>query len=54
MSKKDIVLYSLILIFFALFLDKILVSYGNENDSGIKKQMNSITNLAPRFSANKW
>ena len=34
-------------------LDKILVSYGSENDSGIKSQLSSITNLAPKYSANK-
>ena len=34
-------------------LDKILVSYGSENDSGIKSQLASITNLAPKYSANK-
>ena len=32
-------------------LDKILVSYGNENDAEIQKQLSSITNLAPRYSA---
>ena len=32
-------------------LDKILVSYGNENESEIQKQMESITNLAPKFSS---
>jgi len=34
-------------------LDKILVSYGNENNAEIQKQMDSITNLAPRYSAQK-
>ena len=34
-------------------LDKLLISYGSENDSEIKKQMDSITNLAPKYSANK-
>ena len=34
-------------------LDKILVSYGNENDLGIQKQLDYITNLAPQYSANK-
>ena len=32
-------------------LDKILISYGNENDLEIKKQLDSITNLAPKYSA---
>ena len=32
-------------------LDKVLVSYGNENDSEIQKQLASITNLAPRYSS---
>ena len=31
-------------------LDKILVSYGSENNSEIQKQLDSITNLAPKFS----
>ena len=31
-------------------LDKYLISYGNENDSEIKQQLNSITNLAPKYS----
>ncbi|MEK6946747.1 MAG: hypothetical protein AABX32_04010 [Nanoarchaeota archaeon] len=34
-------------------LDKILVSYGAENESEIQKQIGSITNLAPEYSANK-
>lgn len=34
-------------------LDKYLVSYGNENNAEIQKQMDSITNLAPRYSAQK-
>ena len=34
-------------------LDKILVSYGDENDAEIQKQMDYITNLAPKYSANK-
>ncbi len=34
-------------------LDKILVSYGNENDSDIQKQLDSVTNLAPRYSMQK-
>ena len=34
-------------------LDKIFVSYGSENKSEIQKQMDSITNLAPRYSAQK-
>ena len=31
-------------------LDKILVSYGTENDSEVKRQLDSITNLAPRYN----
>jgi len=31
-------------------LDKILVSYGSENDSELQKQLNSITNQALKFS----
>ena len=34
-------------------LDKILISYGTENDSEIQKQLDSITNLAAKYSANK-
>lgn len=34
-------------------LDKILVSYGSENESEIQKQLDSITNLAARYSAQK-
>ena len=34
-------------------LDRILVSYGSESDSDIQKQIASITNLAPKYSANK-
>ena len=34
-------------------LDKILVSYGSENESGMQQQMASVTNLAPKYSANK-
>lgn len=34
-------------------LDRILVSYGTENDSEIQKQLSSITNLAPKYSADK-
>ena len=32
-------------------LDKYLISYGTENDAEIQKQLSSITNLAPRYSA---
>ena len=32
-------------------LDKILVSYGNENDLEIQKQLSSITNLAAKYSS---
>ncbi|MDP3765607.1 MAG: hypothetical protein Q8R04_03775 [Nanoarchaeota archaeon] len=31
-------------------LDKYLISYGNENESEIQRQLSSITNLAPRYS----
>jgi len=31
-------------------LDKYLISYGNENDAEIQKQLDSITNLAPKYS----
>ncbi|MEK6943518.1 MAG: hypothetical protein AABX00_05635 [Nanoarchaeota archaeon] len=31
--------------------DKYLISYGNENDAEIQKQLASITNLAPELSA---
>ena len=34
-------------------LDKVLVSYGTENDSEIQNQLSSVTNLAPEYSANK-
>lgn len=34
-------------------LDKYLISYGNENDSEIEKQLNSITNLAPKYSLSR-
>ncbi len=33
-------------------LDKYLISYGDDNDSEIQKQLSSITNLAPKYSAN--
>lgn len=33
-------------------LDKILVSYGSENSADIQNQLGSITNLAPKYSAN--
>lgn len=35
-------------------IDKILVSYGTESDAEIQQQLNSITNLAPKYSANKF
>ena len=35
-------------------LDKILVSYGSESDEEIKKQLDSVTNLAAKYSANKY
>ena len=31
-------------------LNKILISYGNEDESEIQKQLDSITNLAPKYS----
>lgn len=31
-------------------LDKYLISYGNEDNAAIQKQLNSITNLAPKYS----
>lgn len=31
-------------------IDKYLISYGNENQLEIQKQMDSITNLAPKYS----
>ena len=34
-----------------LDLDKILVSYGSESDSELQEQLGSITNLAPKYSA---
>ena len=34
-------------------LDKILVSYGDEDGVEIGQQLNSITNLAPKYSSNK-
>lgn len=34
-------------------LNKILISYGNENESEIQKQLDSITNLAPQYSLQK-
>ena len=35
-------------------LDKILLSYGSESEAEIQKQLGSITNLAPKYSANKY
>ena len=35
-------------------LDKYLISYGNENEQAIQKQLSSITNLAPRYSSDKF
>ena len=32
-------------------LDKVLVSYGNENDADIQNQLSSITNLAAKYSS---
>ena len=34
-------------------LGKILVSYGSESEAEIQKQLNSITNLAPRYSSQR-
>ena len=34
-------------------MDKYLISYGNENESEIQKQLGSITNLAPKYSLQK-
>jgi len=34
-------------------LDKILISYGSGSEPEIQKQLNSVTNLAPKYSANK-
>ena len=31
-------------------LDKYLISYGDESEEEIKKQLNSVTNLAPKYS----
>lgn len=31
-------------------LNKILISYGNENEAAIQQQLSSLTNLAPRYS----
>ncbi len=35
-------------------LDKYLISYGSENEEEIQKQLSSITNLALRYSLNKF
>ncbi|MBI2655826.1 hypothetical protein HYX06_05400 [Candidatus Woesearchaeota archaeon] len=35
-------------------LDKILVSYGNESEEELQKQLNSVTNLAAKYSANRY
>jgi len=34
-------------------LDKYLISYGSEDDSEMQKQLNSVTNLAVKYSAKK-
>lgn len=34
-------------------LDKYLISYGNEDQAQLQKQLDSVTNLAPKYSANK-
>lgn len=34
-------------------MDKLLISYGDENESEIKKQLDSVTNLAQKFSSIK-
>lgn len=31
-------------------LDKLLISYGSDSEETVKKQLNSITNLAPKYS----
>ena len=35
-------------------LNKLLVSYGSESEEEIQKQLNSVTNLAAKYSANKY
>ena len=35
-------------------LDRILVSYGTESEADIQKQLESVTNLAAKYSANKY
>ncbi|MEK6983108.1 MAG: hypothetical protein AABX33_00915 [Nanoarchaeota archaeon] len=35
-------------------LDKYLISYGSEDDLEIQKQLNSVTNLAAGYSANRY
>mgnify|MGYP001570746124 CR=1 FL=1 len=35
-------------------LDKYLISYGNEGEEEVQKQLDSVTNLAPRYSLNKF
>ena len=35
-------------------LDRILVSYGTESEADIQKQLDSVTNLAAKYSANKY
>ncbi|MBI2558517.1 hypothetical protein HYW20_04295 [Candidatus Woesearchaeota archaeon] len=34
-------------------LDKYLVSYGSDNEAQIQKQLDSVTSLAPKYSADK-
>lgn len=34
-------------------MDKVLISYGNEEEAEIKKQLDSVTNLAPKYSSVK-
>lgn len=34
-------------------MDKYLVSYGNDNEAQIRQQLDSITSLAPKYSADK-
>lgn len=35
-------------------LDKILVSYGSESEAEVQKQLGSVTNLAAKYSANRY
>lgn len=35
-------------------LDKYLISYGSESEEEVQKQLDSVTNLAPKYSLNKF